>query len=417
MSKWISGTVGVILCGVPSLAFGQTRLQGLGATPAGDLRDDAAFAMSADGGTIVATVGPRAFRWRETEGWRELPPIPVNGERSATVSGVSATGRFAVGTSRSATIPGAAEAVIWDELGPALALGDLPGGSFNSFGHSVSADGNVVVGASNATDTDGPVIFRWVRGQTMANLGGQAQANPTLYDVNRVICTASGETVFGHIMGPQRARRWNGTWAFLGDLPGGGLTSWVRGISMSGDFAVGEVASSEGQVAYLWSPAMGMQWLGLSPIGTTNGTIAHAVSDDGRVVVGLGATGWLSQATIWQPEHGWRNLKLVLLSEFGITDADGWTMDRAVAISADGKTIAGRGVNPCGRQDIWLVRRIPQVGNCAADTNVDGFLDFFDYDEFVRAFEIGIPAADFNRDCFVDFFDYDGFVEAFEMGC
>jgi predicted esterase len=54
---------------------------------------------------------------------------------------------------------------------------------------------------------------------------------------------------------------------------------------------------------------------------------------------------------------------------------------------------------------------------CPADFNRDGFLDFFDYDDFVAAFESGAPRSDFNRDGFLDFFDYDAFVLAFETGC
>ncbi|XVJ58870.1 MAG: hypothetical protein HEQ23_05500 [Tepidisphaera sp.] len=54
---------------------------------------------------------------------------------------------------------------------------------------------------------------------------------------------------------------------------------------------------------------------------------------------------------------------------------------------------------------------------CAADFNRDGFLDFFDYDAFVLAFETGGVGADFNGDGFVDFFDYDAFVLSFELGC
>ena len=54
---------------------------------------------------------------------------------------------------------------------------------------------------------------------------------------------------------------------------------------------------------------------------------------------------------------------------------------------------------------------------CPADFNGDGFLDFFDYDEFVGAFEAGGAGADFNGDGFLDFFDYDEFVGAFEVGC
>jgi T5SS/PEP-CTERM-associated repeat protein len=58
---------------------------------------------------------------------------------------------------------------------------------------------------------------------------------------------------------------------------------------------------------------------------------------------------------------------------------------------------------------------------CAPDFNSDGFVDFFDYDDFTRCFEGELCApgalADFNGDGFVDFFDYDDFVSAFEAGC
>jgi hypothetical protein len=61
---------------------------------------------------------------------------------------------------------------------------------------------------------------------------------------------------------------------------------------------------------------------------------------------------------------------------------------------------------------------IAQLLVCPADFNCDSFLDFFDYDEFVTAFETGGGLdADFNGDGFVDFFDYDDFVLAFETGC
>ncbi|XVJ59164.1 MAG: hypothetical protein HEQ23_07095 [Tepidisphaera sp.] len=53
---------------------------------------------------------------------------------------------------------------------------------------------------------------------------------------------------------------------------------------------------------------------------------------------------------------------------------------------------------------------------CPADFNGDGFVDFFDYTDFVTAFETG-GDADFNQDGFVDLFDYSGYVSAFEAGC
>lgn len=54
---------------------------------------------------------------------------------------------------------------------------------------------------------------------------------------------------------------------------------------------------------------------------------------------------------------------------------------------------------------------------CVADFNLDGFLDFFDYDQYVGAFEAGLSSADVNADGFLDYFDYTDFVEAFETGC
>jgi hypothetical protein len=58
---------------------------------------------------------------------------------------------------------------------------------------------------------------------------------------------------------------------------------------------------------------------------------------------------------------------------------------------------------------------------CRIDFNGDGFVDLFDYDDYVNCFETGScppgRTADFNGDDFVDFFDYDDFVANFEAGC
>ena len=58
---------------------------------------------------------------------------------------------------------------------------------------------------------------------------------------------------------------------------------------------------------------------------------------------------------------------------------------------------------------------------CPADFNRDGFVDVFDFTDFVTCFEGGpCPlgrTADVNGDGFVDIYDYSTFVEAFEVGC
>jgi hypothetical protein len=70
---------------------------------------------------------------------------------------------------------------------------------------------------------------------------------------------------------------------------------------------------------------------------------------------------------------------------------------------------------------VWRVAYTPTTATlrlvCAADIGADCQTDFFDYLDFVAAFDAGDPAADFNGDNQVDFFDYLDFAAAFDAGC
>jgi hypothetical protein len=81
-------------------------------------------------------------------------------------------------------------------------------------------------------------------------------------------------------------------------------------------------------------------------------------------------------------------------------DGDGW-------FDADERRVCTDGSNPASFPG----------GPGSVDVNGDLFIDFFDYGDFVTAFETGTSLGDFNADGFIDFFDYDGFVTAFETGC
>jgi subtilisin family serine protease len=73
-----------------------------------------------------------------------------------------------------------------------------------------------------------------------------------------------------------------------------------------------------------------------------------------------------------------------------------------------------------GRADVLSAVTAAAGTLCPADFNGDGFLDFFDYDEYVACYEGICPAqanADYNGDGFTDFFDYDAYVTDFEAGC
>jgi hypothetical protein len=70
-------------------------------------------------------------------------------------------------------------------------------------------------------------------------------------------------------------------------------------------------------------------------------------------------------------------------------------------------------VNPGGwaLDDMYFGRAL---GGCNADFNGDNQVDFFDYLDFVQAFDAEDPSADFNGDNQVDFFDYLDFAIAFD---
>ena len=83
-------------------------------------------------------------------------------------------------------------------------------------------------------------------------------------------------------------------------------------------------------------------------------------------------------------------------------------------------------MNSCGRTptrswpsptDAACTRADVTPPPCDADFNDDGQVDFFDYLDFVAAFNAEDAAADFNGDQIIDFFDYLDFVQAFDAGC
>ena len=100
--------------------------------------------------------------------------------------------------------------------------------------------------------------------------------------------------------------------------------------------------------------------------------------------------------------------------------AFGSVTDQSLALNIDnlGAAPVYYQMNTFSFPGVWLVRAhgVP-APTCQADFNADGFVDIFDFTDFVTAFEIGNPAADVNDDGFVDFFDFNEFVTLFETGC
>jgi uncharacterized membrane protein len=87
-------------------------------------------------------------------------------------------------------------------------------------------------------------------------------------------------------------------------------------------------------------------------------TLAKCVSGDGHLIVGHSIRsrqgGTNDAAFVWDAKHGIRSVSEVLVRE-GVIPG-GWHLGDAMAISRDGSTIVGTGINPDGHTEAWLAR-------------------------------------------------------------
>jgi probable HAF family extracellular repeat protein len=289
---------------------------------------------------------------------------------------VSADGSVVVGYGISAS---GLEAVRW-ENGIITSMGDLPGGDSESRAYSVSTDGSVIVGYGTSTSGDEAVYWK---NDTVTRLGATAALDVSAdgsvivgYSYSSVLgfeairWVNGNMTVLGHLLGQTdsaatsisadglvvvghsessvddcEAFRWeNGVMTGLGDLPGG--TNWSRavGVSANGLVVVGQSNSSMGYEAFRWESGI-MKSLGGGPYSG-----ALDASADGSLIVGVS-----DGAFIWDVEGGMQDLQEVLINDYGLErDLAGWTLYEASAISDDGFTIVGNGINPDGYIEGWM---------------------------------------------------------------
>lgn len=140
----------------------------------------------------------------------------------------------------------------------------------------------------------------------------------------------------------------------LGDLPGGTFSSEALGVSADGKVVVGFANSDQGQEAFRWTRNGSMMGLGTFDSGYFYSE-AFDVSADGSVVVGYGLGEHGQEAFIWDAGNGMRSLQQVLVKDYDL-ELTGWALKMAKAVSDDGLTIVGKGVNPDGNEEAWLVR-------------------------------------------------------------
>lgn len=282
-----------------------------------DITMGSARGVSADGQTIVGLVNSDAFHGALAGTEFVFPLFGPGVIRLYTIAeGVSANGNAVVGWgTRDSQEKGfeGYEALFWTQADGFLALGDLPGGVYGSKGFAISGDGQTIVGQGEGPS--GPEAFRWT--QPAGFVG-------------------------------------------LGDLPGGEFNSTAQAASALGQVIVGRATSSLGSEAFRWTEQTGLVGLGDLPGGGFDSS-AEDVSDDGTFLVGWGATAEGREAMVWRQDLGMRSLSELLRTDYGLAaPLSGWRLETASAVSGDGRTIAGWGVNPAGQYEAWRVQFVPE---------------------------------------------------------
>ncbi len=386
---------------VPSATVGIPFFEGLGTLPEARF-GSSAIDISEDGTAVLGNsdegLNMIAFHWRDGV-MTSLGHFPDDPIMLSEASGISADGAVAAGVGISGN---GTEGFRWSG-GPLVGLGDLAGGFFYSHAFEISGDGNVIVGLSRTDEGDFP--FRWEDG-VMTNLSEDFDGDAP--DGYARSISNDGQVIIGDIsttMGTRMFRWQSGVMEAITNPPGGAVAS-ARSLSADGSVIVGHAAIAPGHVeAFRWE-ASAYQFLGDLPGGAVDSR-AIDVSADGSVIVGVSNGSNGPAPFIWDGAHGMRNLDDVLRLRLKL-DLDGWTLSEAVGVSGDGRTIAGKGLNPSGKPEAWIAH----VGCALGDFDGSESVDLADYASFADC--LGGPSLSPDpgaggataQDC-IDAFDFD----------
>jgi len=282
--------------------------------------------LTPDGTAVIGvrSVGgeKQFFRWTREGGFADLGELGPN----AGVSDVSSDGAVVVGV-RQPTQSEPFQSFVWTAAtGPVAAPSGVG---------LVSADGSVLVGNSA-----GP--FRWTAADGVVPLEGGAYAT----DVS-----ADGRTIVGAtemICCDPHAVYWDIQLDMtVLPMPPNHAYSHPTAVSADGTTIVGWSGQLESEQPFRWTPSGGTELLAAATWGIANG-----VSADGSVIVGTGGPYFDPAAFIWDA-HGFRVLGDELVARG--TDLAGWKLISARSISDDGRVILGLGANPNnGNREMWI---------------------------------------------------------------
>lgn len=358
----------------PAFSKAQPSFVGLGDLPGGQY-NSSSTAISPDG-SIVVGVGSTSqssewsFRWTRSTGMMPLEVVPGSWDHTAAYA-VSADGSTIAGNGRMEVPLGDpayyGQAFRWTQTSGVVGLGELPGGATQSQARDISWNGEKIVGWSNSTASgQGSEAFIWTAEKGMVGIGGLGDApGAPLVNSDAQGISADGSVVVGSSVGPsgdQEAYRWTEATGMvgIGALWNVNFHSQASDVSADGNTIVGYSVAADSSarlVPFRWTEETGMMDLGSFPGGVRDGR-ASAVSGNGLTVGGWSGYGSIldphyAEAFIWDQGHGMRNLRNVLINDFGL-NLTGWWLSSVSAISYDGMTITGNGTNPNGKGEAWI---------------------------------------------------------------
>jgi probable HAF family extracellular repeat protein len=319
---------------------------------AGDLSSEAA-GVSSDGRVVVGTSTSaagirRAFRWSAAQGMTSVGFLP--GGTFSAAKGVSADGSVMAIDADQGGSP-AMRAARWTvDLG-IVAIPPLRDSPLCAAA-AVSSDGEVVVGTCAAPASE---AFRWTaqsgtEGLGRLGTGSNASSSATAVSGDGRVVGGSGHPVLtGAVI-------WTGDAepTTIGGLPGdsGGT---VTALSSDGRTAGGVSRNAQGGIrAFRWTASRGVA--SLDATDASNATYAAGISGDAQRIVGwTTAASQTDAAVVWDSNGGVHALG-DLLAPDARAAFERWSQTRARAVSSDGRTLTGDGVNPGGQREAWLIQ-------------------------------------------------------------
>jgi probable HAF family extracellular repeat protein len=318
---------------VPVSGWTQTpSFRGLGTAEPGS--PSQAYGVSGDGSVVVGeactSTQCNAFRWTAATG------LVLLGSDTFRAEAASNDGFYAVGQGSGAP-DGQLHAFRWNPIEGAAWLSIYSG-------EDVSEDGSVIVCCA----------VRWMNGVVtfLPNLGACCTQAHGVSGDGVVVVGGSRSSVYG----TERAFRWteaNG----IADL---GTNGFATTASRDGSVIAGrKVISISESHAFRWTVTGGVEDIGT--LGGKSGT-AQDMSADGSVIVGNAGinTSSVQRAFRWTTKRKMQDLRQELLNA-GVQEVQGWTLQSATGVSADGTVIVGYGIGPSRVTEAFLaVLPLPQ---------------------------------------------------------